>query len=64
MDIAAEFQKSIDYTLVGLQNKYCYLDDIIEVTTGSEYDHINYVIKCLKKLDKNILRINPKNVIC
>ena len=25
----AEFQKSMDYTLVGLRNTYCFLDDIL-----------------------------------
>ena len=32
--------------------------DIIIVSTGSEADHFSYVTKCLKKLDKDNLRIN------
>ena len=54
----AEFQKAMDCTLVGLQNTYRFLDDIIIVRTGSESDHLMYVTKFLKKLDENNLRIN------
>ena len=54
----AEFQKTADYTLVGLQNTYCFLDDNIIVSTGSESDHLSYVIKCLKKLFEDNWRIN------
>ena len=57
-DMPAEFQKAMDYTLIGLQNTYCFLDDIVIVSTGSEADHLAYVIKCLKKLDEDNLRIN------
>ena len=35
-DMPAEFQKALDYTLVVLQNNYCFLDDIIIIRTGSE----------------------------
>ena len=44
----AEFQKAMDYTLIGLQNTYFFLDDIIIVNTGTETDHLAYVTKCLK----------------
>ena len=57
-DMPAEFQKAIDYTLIGLQNTYCFLDDVIIVSTGTEADHLAYVHKCLKKLDDDNLRIN------
>ena len=60
-DMPAAFQKVKDYTLVGLQNTYCFLDDIIVFTRGSKEDHLNLVYKCLKKLDEDNLRINlPK----
>ena len=60
-DMPAAFQKVMDYTLVGLQNTYCFLDDIIVVSRGSKEDHLNLVYKCLKKLDEDNLRINlPK----
>ena len=55
-DKPAEFQKAMDYTLVGLQNTYCFLDDIISVSTGSDSDHLSYVTKCLKKLDEDNIR--------
>ena len=54
----AEFQKAMDYTLVGLTNTYCFLDDIIIVSKGSKESHIKYVYKCLQKLDADNLRIN------
>ena len=57
-DMPAEFKKAMDYTLIGLQNTYCFLDDIIIVSTGTEADHLAYVIKSLKKLDEDNLRIN------
>ena len=57
-DMPAEFQKAMDYTLVGLPNTYCFLDDIIIVSTGTETDHLAYVTKCLKKLDEDNLRLN------
>ena len=49
----------MEYTLVGLKNTYCFLDDIIIVSRGSEQYHPMLVYKCLKKLDEVNLRINP-----
>ena len=54
----AEFQKAMDYTLVGLANTYYFLDDIIVVSKSSKESHIKYVYKCLQKLDADNLRIN------
>ena len=48
----------MDYTLVSLQNTYCFLDDILIVSTGTETDHLAYVTKCLKKLDEDNLSVN------
>ena len=60
-DMPAAFQKVMDYTLVGLQKTYCFLDDIIVVSRCSKEDHLKLVYKCLKKLDADNLRINlPK----
>ena len=60
-DMLAAFQKVMDYTLVGLNNTHCFLDDIIIVSRGSKEDHCKLVYKCLKKLDDNNLRKNlPK----
>ena len=47
-DLPAEFQKAKDYTLIGLQITYCFLDDIIIVSTGTETDHLAYNTKSLK----------------
>ena len=57
-DMPAEFQKAMDYTLVRLQNSYCFLDYIIIVSTGTETDHLAYVTNCLTKLDEDNLRNN------
>ena len=38
-DILAEFQKDMDYTLFGLKNTYCFLDDIFIVIKRSEEEH-------------------------
>ena len=57
-DMPAEFQKAMDYTLVCLQNSYCFLDEIIIVSSGTDTDHLAYVTKCSKKLDDDNLRVN------
>ena len=57
-DMPAEFQIAMDYTLVGLFNTYCFLDDIIVVSKGTKESHLKYVHKCLQKLDADNLRIN------
>ena len=54
----AEFQKAMDYTLVGSTNTYCFLDDIIVVSKGSKESQIKYVYNCLRKLVADNLRIN------
>ena len=57
----AEFQKAMDYTLIGLKNTYCFLVDILIVSKGSLDEHKSYVMKCLKRLDDENLRRNlPK----
>ena len=57
-DMPAEFQKAMDYTLVGLSNTNCFLDDIIVVSKGTNKSHLKYVYRCLQKLDADNLRIN------
>ena len=60
-DMPAEFQKAMDYTLIGLRNTFCFLDDILIVSEVSEEDHFRLVVNCLKKLEADNLRINlPK----
>ena len=48
----------MDYTLVGLQNTHCILDDIIIVSRGSKEEHFKLVCKCLEKLYEDNLRTN------
>ena len=57
-DMPAQFQKAMDYTLVGLTNTYCFLDDIIVVSKGTKESHLKYVYKCLQKLEADNLRNN------
>ena len=52
----AEFQKAMDYTLIGLKNTYCFLDDILIDSKGSLEEHKHYVMKCLQRLDDENLR--------
>ena len=54
----AEFQKAMDYTLFGLSNTYCFLDDITVVTKSTKESHFKHVYKCLQKLEADNLRIN------
>ena len=57
-DMPAEFQKTIDCTLTGLTNTFCFLDDILIVNRGRIEQHLDPVRKCLIKLDQEGLRIN------
>ena len=60
-DMPAEFQKAMDYTLIGLKNTYWFLDDILIVSNGSLDEHKSYVMKCLQRLDDENFRTNlPK----
>ena len=46
----------MDYTIVGLQNTYLFLDDIIVVSRGSKEEHLKLVYRCLKKVDEENLK--------
>ena len=60
-DMPAEIRKAMDYTLIGLKNTYCFLDDILVVNKGSLEEHERYVMSCLRRLDDENLRISlPK----
>ena len=58
LGMPAEFQKSMDYTLIGLTNTYCFLDDIIVVSKTSKESHLKYVYNCLRKFDANNFQKN------
>ena len=47
-EMPAAYQKLMDYTLVGLDDTHCFLDDIIIVSRGSKEDHLKLVYKRLK----------------
>ena len=51
-DVAVEFQKPIDKTLIGFKYTYSFLDDIIIVFGGGVQNHQKKVIKCLERLDE------------
>ena len=52
-----EIQKAKDYTLIRLKNTYCFVDDIVNVSKGSE-DHQQHVCNCLNRLDEEIIFLN------
>ena len=54
------FQKALDYTLIGLENTFCFLDDILIVSKGSYEEHMKLVKICLKELDDENLAISLK----
>ena len=58
-DMPAELQKAIDCTLAGLDNTFCFLDDILIVSRSGIEKHLDLVRKCLIKLDQENL---PRNL--
>ena len=44
-----------------MKSTYCFLDDILVSSKGSEEDHKQQVIKSLNRLDEENLRINLPN---
>ena len=50
----AEFQKAIDCTLAGLDNTFCFLDDILIVSRGGIEKHLDLVRNCRIKLEQKI----------
>ena len=56
-DMPAKFQKAIDSTLTGLNNIFCFLDDILKVIRGRIEDHSHLVRNCLIKENEETLQI-------
>ena len=56
-DMPAEFQKAMDRTINHAKNTFCFLDDILIVSKGSEIEHANLVEAVLKKLDAENLAL-------
>ena len=48
----------MDYTSIRLENAYCFLNDILIVSEGSEENHTQYVFNCRKRPDEENLGIN------
>ena len=42
-DMATEFRKAMAYTLIGLKTRFCFLDDILIVSNGSEEDQFKFL---------------------
>ena len=51
----AEFQKAMDRTLNNSKNTFCFLDDILIVSKGSEIEHEKLITDVLMKLNKENL---------
>ena len=60
--MSTEFKKALEYTFVGFQNTYWFLDIIIILSTVSESDRGNYVTAFSKKMNEDNLRINLQKV--
>ena len=58
IDMPAEFQRAKDGTLVGLNNTFSFLYNILIVSIGQIEDHLVLVRKCLIKLDEENLSNN------
>ena len=50
-DMPAEFQKAMDRTLNQSKNTFCFFDDILIVSKGSETEHEKLFTDVLVKLD-------------
>ena len=53
-DMPAEFQKAMDRTINHAKNTFCFLDDILIVSKGSEQEHEKLVLNVLEKLEENL----------
>ena len=54
-DMPAEFQKAMDRTLNHSKNTFCFLDDILIVSKGSQTEHEKLIKDLLVKLGKENL---------
>ena len=58
----AEYQKTMDYSFIGLKNTFCFPDDISIVSKVSDENHFLLITNGLKKIDADNLRISlPKS---
>ena len=54
-DILAEFEKAMAYKLKGFKNAFCFFDDVLIVSKGSDEDHKQYLSNCLKNWTQKTL---------
>ena len=54
-DMPADCQKAMDYALIGLENTFCFLDDILIVSKGSDEDHFKLLTIFLRKHEADYL---------
>ena len=50
-NIQVKFEKTIETTVIHITNTYCFLDDILIVSSGTLAEHLDLVKKCVNKLD-------------
>ena len=55
--MVADFQKAMDRTLNNARNRFCFLDDILIVSKGSESENEKLITDVLTKLDKENLSL-------
>ena len=51
-NMPAEFEKAMERTLNRAKNTFCFLDDILIVSKGSEQEHEKLIMNVLEKLDR------------
>ena len=56
-DMPAEFQKAMDRALNNSKNTFCFLDDILIVSKGSEAEHEKLITDVLIKLNRENLSL-------
>ena len=60
-DMPAEFQKAMNRTLNNAKKNFCFLDDILIVSKGSELEHEKLITDVLTKLDKENVSLKLSN---
>ena len=58
IEVPADLQKGIDYSIIVLRNTFCFHDDIIIVSKGCEEDHFKLIKGCDEQLDAENLCIS------
>ena len=58
-----EFQNVMDLTLANINSVFVYIDIILIVTKGTNYDHINKVREVMKILDEATLQLKAETCV-